>query len=430
MWLGPERTRRVVSSLLAGRGKLTPSAVSAAISKVVKSDSEGFVHLGPDDLPVFEVEVECKDGAVFVSATSSKGKPVPFCYRTSEQPTATCAPPVLRYFSGVEGACPAWIMPDAHGLGMYEVRPTAAMLKSLAAASTELTQPERRRLRAWIGDGLERGDLSLAELAVILRQAGDDYLLRTAGMSQVRFAVAHAAEGKERDELRAFALRVYGPAVPLVGGDGNWFRSEDEPGQREIRDELLQMLVIELRARPWFTAAAKRGRKLITAGKQTAANPPEARDVAAAFFQREPNDKQLAWAMRGLNWTAPMLVGAGSDELLEALAKKTDWGINLGSYLKKQRELPEAREASWAWVRRNRATLSPRARFVLIDAQPCSADNRALASELARAAVSEFPEPRRPRMLSAVAEMESKADACIARAERWRAHLKRGVPSR
>jgi aminopeptidase N len=128
--------------------------------------------------------------------------------------------------------CPEWVMAQENGHGYYRVRYAPAMLPRLAAASAQLTLPERVALLGDVEAGLARGELKQGDaLALVSSFLGPDAELQvigsTLGLVEVR---PELVPPELAPRLVRFFQEAYGPRARALG----W---QPRPGESEVETQ-------------------------------------------------------------------------------------------------------------------------------------------------------------------------------------------------
>ncbi len=279
-WVGEERFRNGLRSYVASHADGTGSteALLAALSRSAGRDVSGALTSFVDQpgVPLLSVSVQCGGHGARVSFSQRRyalrgvsvtdgAWEIPVCvrYQGPEAPPTRCllVPPAGAVLD-LAGPCPAWLIPDAGGVGYYRWALAPPDLGRLRRGGLGgLTGAERLSLARNVRAAQRAGALPYAEAMDLLAAlAGDpDETVVEVGMDAVAFARDHLLGPERVPDLEATARRLYRSALRGHGFDG-------PPGEtdaaRRLRERALEFLVRVARDPALREEAARRGRAL------------------------------------------------------------------------------------------------------------------------------------------------------------------------
>ena len=276
-WLGAEPFRQGLRSYIAAHADGTGSteallaAWSQSAGRDVSGPFSGFVDR--PGVPLVAVETQCGDGArarftqrrhALRGASAPGGAwEIPVCVRFQAQgpPATRCllVPPAGAVLELGDG-CPAWLMPDAGGVGYYRWALAPPDLDRLRRAGLDrLSGAERLSLAMNVRAAQQVGALPYAaamDLLAALASDPDD-MVAAVGMDAIAFAREHLLGPEDLPALEAAARELYRPALRGQGFDGP--PGESEPARR-VRVRTLGFLAEVAREPAVRREAARRGR--------------------------------------------------------------------------------------------------------------------------------------------------------------------------
>jgi alanyl aminopeptidase len=117
-------------------------------------------------------------------------------------------------------ACPAWVMPNAHGNGYYRFALAPELQQMLSGAFEKLDEREQRMYADSVTAAYEAGDLTPSQLLAALPKfaAAPVRQTVTAGMSSVEWMIEHLlADDAARAGFRASVADIYRPRLQQLG---------------------------------------------------------------------------------------------------------------------------------------------------------------------------------------------------------------------
>lgn len=328
-WLGPDLFQKGVRLHLSqhrfGNASADDflSALSTAAARDVATPFRTF--LDQPGVPFVEASVQCAGGPPHLHLKQSRFLPVgstgdadktwqvPVCARypsggkISEACTLLAAPEGDLPLAGP--SCPAWVFPNAHGMGYYRFSlPSADLAKLRAGAIPSLDTRERiafgNSLRAGFNHGSTPFHEALEAAAVL---AGDPY--RQVAEEPAEFVdmayawlSTHAVHGR----VEGYARRLMAPQLAKLG----WTRRAGEPETTmRLRSHVLSFMADTGRDPGVRAEAKRRARAYLGLGKDGA-------------IHRDAVDENLASA--ALFIAGQDADGAMVDALIASLAKTQD----------------------------------------------------------------------------------------------------------
>ncbi|MBL8351152.1 MAG: M1 family metallopeptidase, partial [Burkholderiaceae bacterium] len=216
-------------------------------------------------------------------------------------------------------SCPAWLMPNAEGAGYYRFALRAADAARLESNFDQLDAREQRVFADSVSAAFDAGALDLAGLLRASSRLAGAAARETATVPLDRLAwlLEHAdLDTAQRQALREFVRRSYGPRIAALGTEP---RAGDSDDDRLLRETLLAALAHLGRDPALRAALADQGRRVLGLGAAGAAAPGDGRLRPAA----------VAPDRRGLALRIAMEEGDVQvfDALRAALAATQDAGL-------------------------------------------------------------------------------------------------------
>jgi alanyl aminopeptidase len=398
-WLGADVFQRGVRRHLSQHefGNATVDdflgALSAAAGRDVSTPYRTF--LDQPGVPFIEAAVQCTGGPprlhlkqsrfLPLGSTGDAGKQwqVPVCARyaagaaaTKEACTLLTAPEGDLPLEGQ--ACPAWVFPNARGMGYYRFSLASADLANLRTrAISALDTRERMALGNSLRAAFSRGTAPFGEVlqvAMVLADDPDEHVAEEpAGFVGTAYDWLHADPVRPR--IEAFTRKLLGPQLAKLG----WKKRKGEPETAVgLRSHVLGFLA-EVGQHPGVRAEAKRrAAAYIGFGKDGAihrdavdenlagtalavaaedADAPLLDALIASFFKAQ--DDELRGTLLGsLSRVRDPALGARVLGLvLDDRVKYTEMLVPLWG----QFSAPETREGAWKWLREHWDAVATRA---------------------------------------------------------------------
>ncbi|MDQ3035095.1 MAG: ERAP1-like C-terminal domain-containing protein [Myxococcota bacterium] len=404
-WLGRDVFQRGIQRYLrehAG-GSATGEDLMAALAEEsgrdVRAPMESFL-LQPG-VPLIEANVVCEEGQparlalsqrrylpVGSRASADARWQVPVCarYAAGGEVRETCT--LLTEAQGTMelegGACPAWLLPNADGIGYYRWTLPGEQLAQLSArdAQRALTTRDRISIADSVSAGFEAGRVPFAAAMEVLAPFADstDRQVATAPMELLSFARDHLLEtDAQREAFRAYAMRLYRNQLRRLGW-GPRGRAEEDGEQRLLRAAILSFLALTAEDPSVRRDAQQRGRAYAGDGARDRAGeihddavPSDLVDVAlvvaaqeggAPFF--ESLDRLLGGTQDATtrNHLLAAMSSVDDPELRErAIGLVLDRRLRLNEVFRPmmgQMSDPDGREPGWAWIQGHYDALAQR----------------------------------------------------------------------
>lgn len=308
-WLGPEVFRRGVQRYLRAHahGNATGSDFLSALSAEAERDvSAPFrTFLEQPGLPLVSVRAECAGGRGRLTLAQSRYLPLG---STAEATRQWQVPVCVRYAVGgrvhrectlltepaaeisLEQGCPAWVMPNADGVGYYRFSLEPAALQALQRGGAALSVREQMALADSVEASFEAGRASIADTLGALEPfaARRERSLARAPMSLYTFAVERLLEGPGLERARRRAGRLYAAEVRRLGWQP---RASEDPETRLWRAELLAFMAMTAQDAGVRREAARRGRAYLAmdrgGGLEPEAVSPDLAELAVRVAAQE-----------------------------------------------------------------------------------------------------------------------------------------------
>ncbi len=371
-------------------------ALSAAAGRDVSTPYRTF--LDQPGVPYVEASVLCSGGPPRLHLKQSRFLPlgstgdaarqwqIPVCARYPSEGSATGATQesctLLTAAEGdlpLEGkACPAWVFPNARGVGYYRFALASADLANVRArAIPSLDTRERMALGNSLRAAWNRGTSAFSEVlpvAMLLASDPDEHVAgEPTGFVDTAYDWLHADPVRPR--IEAFARKLWGPQLAKLG----WTRHAGEPESAVgLRARVLGFLA-EVGQHPGVRAEAKRraaayigfgkdgaihrdavdenlaGTALAVAGED--ADAPMV-DALVASFVKSQDDEVRGTLLGSLSRVRDPALGARVLGLtLDDRVKYTEMLVPLWG----QFSAPETREAAWKWLQEHWDAVATRA---------------------------------------------------------------------
>ena len=297
---------------------------------------------------------------------------IPICarYKAGSEVKTTCALMTERDATvPLEAAgCPAWVMPNAGGLGYYRWSLPREAMKQLAEKGyADLTAAERLSFAESVRSGAVNGRIPIGDAIDALAPFAAD---PSRAVASAPMSLLHEGrewlqgDAKATRALEAFAGELYAPTWKALG----WEPARGEDADRSLlRRDLITFLAGAARDPALRREAAERGRAYVGFGKDGAIHDEAvdrqsagavlavaAAEGDAAFFdallaQLAKADKEIMRAriLGALgSVTRPELSARALDLTLDSRLRSNE----ILSLLNGQLDQPETREAAWAWL--------------------------------------------------------------------------------
>ncbi len=402
-FVGVENFRQGISAYIAAHadGSGSTDDLLAAVSKAAGRDLEAPFHTFLDQagVPLIEAKVTCAAGKASVTLEQSRFLPlgttatqdrtwqVPVCLKTSiAGKVGTQCSLLTRKTESLElSGCPDWVMPNAEAAGYYRWSLVGDDLKKLRTAGyAKLSTPERIALAENLKAAVRSGTLPYGDALDALEPVANDPDGEVAveAVDLVYRAREVLVPVDEFDRVNAYASQLFTPALRRLGYAA---RKGEPTSARRFRSAVISLLA-------WANdpAVVKELTRLglSYAGLDDGAFHPEKVDpdvagtaLAVAVEHSEgPLFDVLARRLEGLD-DADL-----RGRVLFALASVRDpqrsakvLALSLGSTLRKQ-ETPipiwvqtedlRTRDAGWAFVKANFATIAANMPEVQIASTP------------------------------------------------------------
>jgi alanyl aminopeptidase len=301
-YAGADAFRDGVRRYLARRAHGTGStadllaAISEASGRDVATPLRSF--LDRPGMPRIAFGLVCEGGDARLTLAQERALPVgsraervavwtvPVCVRYAPAPSggpgaaAPAAREACTLLDGregvlaLEGGCPAWVSPNAGGVGYYQAVLDRPLRDRLAAPGVLSALPARERhaIAAGLVDGFHAGTVPGGEaLDALLRSADDpERSVALAALPLLAFAREHVLDDASVARLEAAVRRAYGPVAARLGVEP---RAGESGETRLLRAELLRALAFlgrdpQVRAR--FGALGRRALALEVGAGQAA----------------------------------------------------------------------------------------------------------------------------------------------------------------
>ncbi len=268
-WVGEQAFRAGVNAYIErfkygnARAEDFWDTLTTVTKKPVNRVMSGFVDR--PGVPFVDASVECTGdkGAVILrqesagsAGATAASQTIPVCVKAAGADSTTCVEIAGGPATIPVGACPAWVMANAGGMGYYRVVNTPEMVRALAGDVGRFTPAERITLLSdeWALVRARRHDVgTYVDLAQGFRNE------RMAAV-MTRLAGGLAAVGDDlttdtsRSSYRAWMVNLLRPAMQEIG----WTpRSDDPDDRRELRAALYSALGLTARD-PETIATARR----------------------------------------------------------------------------------------------------------------------------------------------------------------------------
>ena len=285
-YIGAEEFREGVRTYLKAhaRGNATSADLIAAVA-ARSDDPEGVgkafsSFIDQPGVPLLKVDVECGDGKPVLvlqqqrylpigsSASAAQTWGIPLSVRyddggtvREEQGLVTGAQ--ARFELKQAQACPAWVMPNAHGTGYYRFALAPKWRQALSGAFAQLDEREQRVYADSITSAYGAGELTPSQLLGALPQfaAAQVRQTATAGLDDIDWMQEYLVDGEaERARFLASAADIYRPRLDKLGlalVDGE---TDDD---RLLRSELVEFFAGTLKDEAVRDAMAVKGRAVL-----------------------------------------------------------------------------------------------------------------------------------------------------------------------
>jgi alanyl aminopeptidase len=233
--------------------------------------------------------------------------------------------PMARIELRHASACPAWVMPNAHGAGYYRFALTPPLQRALAAAFPRLDEREQRAYADSLSAAFHAGQLApadyLAALPVLAEATARQTV--TAPFPDLDWMLHHLADGDaERVRLRAQLAAVYRPRLERLGFAA---RANEDDEARLLRGSLISFFALTLRDAAVRAELARQGRAALgldgDGRLQPRAVPAEWRAVALSVAVQEGGQAAFDAAERYLRSSDDTTL---RNDLLAALGASPD----------------------------------------------------------------------------------------------------------
>ncbi len=455
-WLGADAFQRGVQRHLSQHrfGNATVDdflgALSAAAGRDVATPYRTF--LDQPGVPFIEAAVQCSGGPPRLHLKQSRFLPlgstgdaskqwqVPVCarYASGAGPTKeACA--LLTAPEGdllLEGpTCPAWVFPNARGMGYYRFSLASKDLQNLRTRAISLLDTrERMALGNSLRAAFSRGTTPFGEVLQVATVLADDpdahVAEEPAGFVGTAYEWLHADPVRPR--IEAFTRKLLGPSLARLG----WTKRKGEPETAvDLRSHVLGFLA-EVGQHPGVRAEAKRrAAAYIGFGKDGAihrdavdenlaatalavaaedADPPMVDALMARYL--EAQDDELRGTLLGSlsRVRDPALAARVLGLVLDDRVKYTEMLVPLWG----QFSAPETREAAWKWLKEHWDAVATRASAAMFSGVQLVSMPQVFCDEAHAGEVASFFEGRAakveggPRVLAKTLE---EIHLCIAR---------------
>ncbi|MCI4567863.1 M1 family metallopeptidase [Lysobacter sp. CFH 32150] len=159
--------------------------------------------------------------------------------------------------------CPAWVMPNAHGIGYYRFALAPKLQQSLGNAFAQLDEREQRVYADSVTAAYGAGELTPSQMLAALPQFASAKVRQTitAGMGNIEWMKTHliSDEGK-RTEFVAKAAEIYRPRLDQLGLSLKDGESDDD---RLLRNSLINFFAYTVKDPAVRAVFAKQGRTVL-----------------------------------------------------------------------------------------------------------------------------------------------------------------------
>jgi alanyl aminopeptidase len=285
-YIGADKFRDGVRGYLKAhaRGNATSADLIDAVT-AQGDDPEGlgkafFSFIDQPGVPLLKVDVECGKGRpalvlqqqrylpIGSSASATQTWGIPLAVRYSDGGTVREEKGLVtgtqaRFELKQAQACPAWVMPNAHGTGYYRFALAPKWRQALSGAFAQLDEREQRVLADSTTSAYGAGELTPAQLLAALPQFANAQVRQTAtaGMDDIDWMQEHLAGGDaERVTFLAAAAGIYRPRLDKLGLAQIDGETDDD---RLLRAELVEFFAGTLKDKAVRDAMAAQGRAVL-----------------------------------------------------------------------------------------------------------------------------------------------------------------------
>jgi alanyl aminopeptidase len=342
--------------------------------------------------------------------------------------------------------CPTWWMPNDDGAGYFRFSMSPADWATLRKKGfAHLSDRGRMAVADSVRAAFDRGAMDVAGLLPWFAKfvASPVRQVASAPTAPLRFMIQHAAPPEVRDNVTAYANRLYHKRYKQLGWRSRRGESSDT---KLLRQAVIQFMVMDVRDREARARAARLGRSYT--GYQTKANEaavdPQLAGLALAAAVQQGGEGIFEHLLGLLDSSTDATarnrilsaLGHAEDPLLSARALDLTLDPRLrvneiGQLLGAQFRNPRTRDRAWTWLTEHFDALTARSGAARSGGMPWYAAS--FCSEEAAAAVQQFFEPRvaeltgGPRNLALAVEAIS---LCAEKANLHRPGVKQAFASR
>jgi cytosol alanyl aminopeptidase len=425
-YLGAEVFRSGVQRYLAAHafGNATTKDFLNAMSASAGSDvnTPFATFLTQSGVPIVKATLRCAGEAPEVLLEQSRYLPlgsqgdahatwqVPVCLRHASQgaaPRTTCT--LMTSASAtlpLQGACPAWLQPNADAAGYYRFALPPAELEQLRAPSAwrALSQRERVATASALQAGYDSGAIDAATFVVALPAlaADDSRMVATLPMAFLRRVRTDVLTQAEWPALEAYTRKLYAPALARLGFAP---RASDAGDDKLLRGQVLELLA-DVGNDPAVRAklVAMGQRYLGVESKRVGAVPSDLAELAVRLFAEQGDDATFAALYARMTSTDDVVLRARILRALgsvrdarsdKALALVLDPALRVNEVLVPLRDqLSDARtrDRAWQWFEEHFAELAARLSSNFVGGTPGLA--MAFCSDAMAERVQRFFEPK------------------------------------
>lgn len=288
-FIGPDKFRDGIRKYLKAhaRGNATSADLIAAVA-AESSDPQAvgkayFSFIDQPGVPFLKIDVECgKGNPVLVvqqqrylpigsSASADQTWGIPLSVRYADggqvrQEKGLIAGAQSRFELKQAKACPAWVMPNAHGTGYYRFALTPKWQESLSGAFAQLDEREQRVYADSVTSAYGAGTLTSSQLLAALPQLAGAEVRQTAtaGMNNIRWMDEHLLkDDAAHAEFRSQAAEIYRPRLTSLGMAPKQGEADDD---RLLRTRLIGFFAETLKDKTVRDDLAKQGRAVLGIG--------------------------------------------------------------------------------------------------------------------------------------------------------------------
>ncbi len=242
-YIGPEQFRTGIRKYLQAHAR--GNATSADLIHAVAAESDApeavaaafFTFIDQPGVPFVSVDLDCSGKVPALVLQQRRYLPlgstapnegswgVPLTVRYADGGTVRTAKTIFTGASGrmeltEAGACPAWVMPNAHGNGYYRFALSPKLQEALSGAFAQLDEREQRVYADSVTAAYGAGSLTPSQLLAALPQFASAPVRQTvtAGMGSTEWMAEYLLpDDKARDAFHAQVAAIYRPRLQQLG---------------------------------------------------------------------------------------------------------------------------------------------------------------------------------------------------------------------